>query len=50
MDMWNKMCPTAPWVSSTSEQSYGSASLWIHHHRPAFNIVRPVERSVDLLC
>jgi hypothetical protein len=27
----------------------GSASPHILHHRPAFNIVRPVERLVDLL-
>jgi hypothetical protein len=27
----------------------GSASPHILHHRPAFNIVRPVGRSVDLL-
>jgi hypothetical protein len=28
---------------------YGSASLHILHHDPAFNIVRPVERLVDKL-
>ena len=35
-------------ITQVSEPNYGSASSCILHHRPAFNIVRPVERSTRL--